>query len=96
MRREKIRMRNNVADPLFLLEIQINSNDVKINTYSIKSPEQESLCAALFDRSKRRKTAAPAPNKLYPKIYLVHFKKYIYLYSSEKNYIPNFELIGSL
>ena len=23
-------------------------------------------------------------------------KKYIYLYSSEKNYIPNFELIGSL
>ena len=98
MRREKIPMRNNVADPLFLLEIQINSNDVKINTYSIKSPEQESLCAALFDRSKRRKTAALAPNKLYTKIYLptVHFKKYMYLYSTETNYIPNFELIGSL
>ena len=60
--------------------------------------EQESLCAALFDRSKRRKTAAPAPNKLYTKMYLptVHFKKYMYLYSSETNYIPNFELIGSL
>ena len=92
-------MRNNVADPLFLLEIQINSNNVKINTYQESSVvEQESLCAALFDRSKRRKTAALAPNKLYTKIYLptVHFKKYIYLYSSEKNYIPNFELIGSL